>query len=69
MYLENYPFVRELIMDDAGQVRRVALDLSDYQKLLELIEDEGLYRAIVEVKDEIPLSLDAALAELETDEN
>ncbi len=63
--LENYPFVNELITDSAGQVNKVVINLADYQKLIELLEDEGMYRAILEVKDEIPLSLSEALQELE----
>jgi hypothetical protein len=69
MYLENYPFVKELIVDTSGKVRSVAIDLADYQKLLEILEDEGLYRAMAEVKDETPISLEAALQALEQDEN
>ncbi len=41
------------------------INLSDYQKLVELLEDEGMYRAILEVKDEIPISLSEALQELQ----
>jgi len=63
--LENYPFVSDLITDSAGQVNKVVINLVDYQKLMELLEDEGMYRAILEVKDEIPLSLSEALQELE----
>jgi hypothetical protein len=63
--LENYPFVNELITDSAGQVNKVIINLVDYQRLIELLEDEGLYRAILEVKDEVPLSLSEALQELE----
>ncbi len=63
--LENYPFVNELITDSAGQVNKVIINLADYQRLIELLEDEGLYRAILEVKDEVPLSLSEALRELE----
>jgi len=63
--LENYPFVKEFIVDSSGQVDKVIINLSDYQKLVELLEDEGMYRAILEVKDEIPMSLSEALQELE----
>jgi hypothetical protein len=63
--LENYPFVKEFIVDSSGQVDKVIINLSDYQKLVELIEDEGMYRAILEVKDETPMSLTEALQELE----
>jgi hypothetical protein len=64
-YYEEYPFAKELITDTEGYVRKVVIDFSDYQRLLELIEDEGLTLAMMEVKDETPLSLDEALAELE----
>jgi type III secretion system FlhB-like substrate exporter len=64
-YYEEYPFAKELITDTEGHVRKVVIDFSDYQRLLELIEDEGLTLAMMEVKDETPLSLDEALAELE----
>jgi RelB Antitoxin alpha helical domain len=63
--LENYPFVKEFIVDSSGQVDKVIINLSDYQKLVELLEDEGIYRAILEVKDEIPMSLSEALQELQ----
>lgn len=69
MQIENYPFVKELITDLSGNVQRVALDLKDYQKLLEFVEDEGLYLAMKEVSDEESLSLEAALVELERDED
>jgi len=63
--LENYPFVKEFIVDSLGQVDKVIINLSDYQKLVELLEDEGMYRAILEVKDEIPMTLSEALQELQ----
>jgi len=63
--LENYPFVKEFIVDSSDQVNKVIINLSDYQKLVELLEDEGMYRAILEVKDEIPMSLSDALQELQ----
>jgi hypothetical protein len=31
---------------------------------MELLEDKGMYRAILEVKDEIPLSLSEAFQEI-----
>lgn len=62
---ENYPFVKEFIVDTTGEVDKVVMDLSDYQRLLEFLEDEGLYRAILEVQDEMSLSLNEALQELE----
>lgn len=65
MKAEDYPFVKELIVDTEGTIQKVVIDFSDYQHLLEAIEDEGLIRAMNEVKGESPLSLDEALAELE----
>lgn len=64
-YYQEYPFAKELIADTEGHVRKVVIDFSDYQRLLELIEDEGLTLAMMEVKDETPLSIDEALKELE----
>lgn len=61
----DYPFAQEFITDASGQIRKVVIDLADYQKLLTALEDEGLYRAMTEVRDETPLSLDEALRELE----
>ncbi|MGA9383367.1 MAG: hypothetical protein WBV73_31775 [Phormidium sp.] len=65
MKAEDYPFVKELIVDTEGTIQKVAIDFSDYQHLLEAIEDEGLIRAMNEVRGETPLNLDEALAELE----
>jgi hypothetical protein len=62
---ENYPFVKEFIVDTTGEVDKVVMALSDYQRLLEFLVDEGLYRAILEVQDETPLLLNEALQELE----
>lgn len=61
----DYPFAQEFITDASGQIRKVVIDLADYQKLLTVFEDEGLYRAMAEVRDETPLGLDEALRELE----
>lgn len=63
--VEQFPFAQEFVTDAQGQVRKVILDIDDYQKLLEALEDEGLYRAMQEVRHEIPLSMDAALDALE----
>lgn len=65
MKAKDYPFVKELIIDTEGTIRKVVIDFSDYQRLLEAIEDEGLLLAMMEVKDEIPLNLHEALAEFE----
>jgi hypothetical protein len=61
----DYPFAQEFITDASGQIRKVVIDLADYQKLLTALEDEGLYRAMAEVRDETPLKIDEALRELE----
>jgi len=61
----DYPFAQEFITDASGKIRKVVIDLADYQKLLSVLEDEGLYRAMAEVRDETPLSLDEAFRELE----
>ncbi|KPQ38678.1 MAG: hypothetical protein ACLFM4_02150 [Phormidium sp.] len=65
MQAEQYPFAQELITDVSGTIRKVILDFSDYKRLLEVIEEEGLYQAMMEVKNETSLDLEAALAELE----
>lgn len=63
--VENHPFAQEFITDSQGTIRKVILDIADYQNLLAAIEDEGLHRAMNEVRHETPLSLEDALAELE----
>ena len=65
---DSYPFVKEFVTDDMGQVQKVVLTLHDYQVLIELLEDEGLYRAMQSVQHETPLSREDALKELERDE-
>ncbi len=65
MKAEDYPFVKELIIDTKGTIQKVVINFSDYQRLLEAMEDEGLVLAMMEVKDETPFNLDEALAELE----
>ncbi|WP_424095079.1 hypothetical protein [Moorena producens] len=60
-----YPFAQELIPDNKGNIEKVLIDFQDYKRLIESFEDEGLYRAMMEVKDETPLSLEEALAELD----
>ncbi len=61
----DYPLAQELIIDNQGNIQKVVINFQDYERLIETIEDEGLYRAMLEVKDETPLSLEEALAELE----
>jgi hypothetical protein len=65
MKTKNYPFAQELITDTEGNICKVILDFNDYQHLLEILEDEGLYQAMLETKNEKPLSLESALEELE----
>ncbi|MCC5600477.1 hypothetical protein [Nostoc favosum] len=65
MKAEEYPFVQELITDKQGQVLKVVLEFKAYQRLLDAIEDEGLYPAMQAVKGETPLRRNEALEELE----
>jgi RelB Antitoxin alpha helical domain len=65
MKAEEYPFVQELITDKQGQVLKVVLEFEAYQRLLDAIEDEGLYRAMQAVKGETSLNRNEALQELE----
>ena len=65
MNTKNFPFAQELITDSQGNVTKVILSLADYMRMLERLEDEGLYKAMMQIKDEIPFSLEEALTELE----
>lgn len=65
MNVKDYPFAQELITDSQGHIQKVVINFQDYERIIEAIEDEGLYRAMREVKDETPLSLEEALAELD----
>ena len=65
MKAEDYPFAKELIIDTQGHISKVVIDFSDYQRLLEAIEDEGLALAMKEAASEMPLSLAEALTKLE----
>ncbi|MEG4088004.1 hypothetical protein [Microcoleus sp. Pol12B4] len=67
MKIEDYPLAKELIFDAEGNISQVILDYTDYQYFLEAIEDRGLLLAMGEVKNEKPLNLQQALAELETE--
>ncbi|MEZ2249848.1 hypothetical protein [Microcoleus sp.] len=67
MKIEDYPLAKELIFDAEGNISQVILDYNDYQYFLEAMEDRGLLLAMGEVKNETPLSLQQALAELETE--
>ena len=62
---KDYPFAQELITDVDGHIRKVVINVADYQRLIEALEDEGLYRAMAEVRHETPLSLEKALKEME----
>jgi hypothetical protein len=63
--VESFPFAQEFITDSEGQIRKVILDIADYEKLIEVLEDEGLYRSMNEVRHEPPLNLEEALLALE----
>ena len=65
MNIKDYPLAQELIIDNQGHIQQVILNFEDYQQMIETYEDEGLYRALIAVKDETPLSLEEALIELE----
>lgn len=39
---EDYPFAQEFITDAEGHIRKFVVDVADYQKLLQALEDEGL---------------------------
>lgn len=56
---------RELLEIAKSDFSDYLTNLSDYQRLLEAMEDKGLVLAMMEVKDETPLNLEQALAELE----
>lgn len=65
MKITEYPFVQELIADSSGNVSKVILSLDDYQKIIDVLEDQALYQAMLETESEAPLSLESALEELE----
>ena len=65
MNIKDYPLAQELIIDNQGHIQQVILNFEDYQQMIETYEDTGLYRAMIAVKDETPLSLEEALIELE----
>ena len=65
---EDYPFVQDFVTDNTGQIQKVVLSLSDYQHLLEVLEDESLYRAMQAVSHETPLSREDALKALNGDD-
>jgi hypothetical protein len=64
MKADEYPFAKELRTDAEGNISQVVIDFSDYQRLLEVLEDYGLAQLMNEVKNEKPLSKDEALQQL-----
>ena len=54
-----------MLFDAEGNISQVILNYTDYQYLLDALEDRGLLLAMDEVKHEKPLSLQEALTELE----
>jgi hypothetical protein len=65
MNIKDYPLAQELILNHQGQIQQVIINFEDYQQMIEAYEDAVLYRAMIDVKDEIPLSREEALLELE----
>lgn len=65
MKITEYPFVQELIADPSGNISKVILSLDDYQKIIQILEDQALYHAMLETASESPLNLESALEELE----
>ncbi|MDY6785672.1 MAG: hypothetical protein SW833_24505 [Cyanobacteriota bacterium] len=69
MKATDYPYVRDAIADEQGNIKRVVIDFQDYLHLLEVLEDEGLYQAMMQVKDEVPLSLEEARSRIKEEVN
>jgi uncharacterized protein (DUF1330 family) len=65
MNIKDYPLAQELIIDNQGHIQQVIVNFEDYQQMIETYEDTELYRAMIAVKNETPLSLEEALIELE----
>lgn len=65
MNVKDYPFAQQLITDSQGQIVKVIINYQDYERIIETIENEGLYRAMTEVKKETPLTLEEVLTELD----
>ncbi|WP_147069099.1 hypothetical protein [Microcystis aeruginosa] len=65
MNIKDYPFAQDLITDNQGQIQQVIINFEDYQQMIEAYEDTVLYRTMIDVKDETPLTLEEALIELE----
>jgi len=69
MERKDYPLVKEFITDSSGNICKIILDFKDYQKIVDVLEDQALYQAMLETESEQPLSLETALEELEKDES
>jgi hypothetical protein len=65
MEAEQYPFVQELITDKKGKITKVVLDYEDYQRLLDAIEDKGLFFTMQSAQAAKLIRLNQALHELE----
>lgn len=65
MKTKKLPFAKEFITDSKGHITKIIMDFNDYHRFIDWIEDEGLARAMNEVKKEVPLSFEVALKELE----
>jgi hypothetical protein len=65
MNAQEYPFVKQILTDPSGNIEQVIVDFQDYQQILESLEDSGLYKAIMTVKDQTPLDIESAIGELE----
>ncbi|GEM_PF-2846266 len=63
MSISHLP-AKEYITDANGRIIKVVLDWEEYKKMIAILEDEGLYRAMMEVKDEVPLRVEEASLEL-----
>lgn len=63
--MNTYPFAQEFVTDKQGNIIKVILNFQDYQNLIDNWEDQALYQAMLQTKNEQPLSLDLALEELE----
>lgn len=56
MQADKYPFAKEFITDNEGNIRKVVIDFNDYQRIVDAIEDKALILAMKEVEGEERLS-------------
>jgi hypothetical protein len=54
-------------MNIEGHVQKGIINFKDYEKNIEAVEDTALLSSMMEVKNEILLSIEQALVELEKD--